>query len=1060
MSDALIQLGSTRTLVRASAGSGKTYTLTIEYIARLLLGEDPGAILATTFTKAAAGEIRGRVLERLADAAVDDEALERLGREVRGALEGASGMTIDRARMEGMLRAIVERSPRLSIMTIDSFVSKLASAYGFELGLTPGWRMIDDEEDAQLTSDAITRAIDDASIAEVVELLRDMHSGRTGAGVQRALLDAVRSGHAAYVSTIDRPDAWDALGVVGTRMRTEALGWMAESLRAWDLPTNKDGTVSKPWASACDRLADQIDDRDWESMLRSGLLRKFAECIESGEVPTFYRKPMGDAMVEMITPLLDHVAHELSATHLARTLAMRGLIERFDRAYTREKLGRGMLTFSDPARLLMRARVMDDLEHLYFRIDGVLRHVMLDEFQDTSMTQFALLEPMLDELLSQDDPSRSTIIVGDVKQSLYAWRDAEPMLMHGLDRRWALEDRALTKSWRSAQTVLDCVDGVFSAITANPALIGDGDEAGAGAAALWAGYPEHESAKEGMLGRAMLRVVDQGEGVKEDAALLDGAAERVRALVGVDDGRSIAVLVRDGKHIAPMIARLSAMGIRASEERGNPLVDTPIVASVVAVLTLATDPGNSAARHFAASTPLGAHLGITRDAGGATERACALVRRRCADEGIAGVVLGWIPALAPSTDARGVARLGQLATLADTLAREGRGTIGRLLHDVERKRIMEPGRGGVRVMTIHKSKGLEFDSVVIPLRSKAWTLDPKSVLTRREDGLGAIDAVTRYPDATLRLVHSGLRSIYETSLAISLNEELCCLYVAMTRARSTLDLLIAPVRPPKKGAVKPGRNARDIVRTALAPEEDCQEPGIVWERGEDGAIAGDAGRTHVRARVRLRVGERSARGFELDAPSAPDRVTGATLLGADPDRRHAMAVGEHVHRAYERIGWFEDADLGDWREAIERGGEHAPGAARIAARAMEDSGVRAVFSRDRFMADHPGLDTAHALREHPFAARIGDGRLLTGRFDRIVLGVRDGKVVACEIVDFKSDSVPENWDEATLSAMASHHETQMLAYRDAASAMYALDPGSITCTIVFTSAPGCVTLAL
>jgi ATP-dependent exoDNAse (exonuclease V) beta subunit len=1062
VSGALIQLKSTRTLVRASAGSGKTYTLTIEYLARLLLGEDPGAILATTFTKAAAGEIRGRVLERLADAAVDEEALERLSGEVRGVLEGASRVTIDRARMEAMLRELVDQAPRLSIMTIDSFVSRLASAYGFELGLAPGWRMIDEEEDAVLVDDAIANAIDEAPVEEVVELLRDLHKGRTGSGVHRALVDAVRSGHAAYVSTIDRPEAWEAIGVVGTPMRAETLGWLAESLRAWEIPTNKDGSESKPWRKAFESLAAMIDDGDWAGMLSSGLLVKAAEARISGETPTYSKKVFDDGLVEALSPLLDHAAHELSAAHLARTVALRSLLARFDGVYTREKIRRGTLTFSDPTRMLMQAKVMDDLEHLYFRIDGALRHVMLDEFQDTSMSQFALLEPILDEMLSQLDDSRSTIIVGDVKQSLYAWRDAEPMLMHGLDRRWTLEEKPLTKSWRSAQTVLDCVDGVFSGITGNAALLGD-DDAGLDAAALWAGYPEHESARDEMVGLATLRVVERDEDQKEHDALLDGCADRVRALAELDDGRTIAVLVRSGKHIAPMIARLSAMGIHASEERGNPLVDTPIVAAVVSALTLATDPGNSAARRFVATTPLGALLGIALGGEDRGAAAGALIRRRCADDGIARVVIGWIPELAGSTDERGLARLGQLAALADTLAREGRGSIRELLREVETKRVQEPGRGGVRVMTIHKSKGLEFDSVVIPLHSKAWQLESKNVLTRREHPLGEIDAVTRYPDATMRLVHPGLRAIHGSALAIALNEELCCLYVAMTRARSTLDLLIAPVEPDSKGNVKLRRNARDVVRTALAPEDECQEPGIVWSDGEDVAIAHGVEQDHERPRVRLRVEDRGSRAYEIEAPSVADRVSGASLLGLDPDRRRAISMGELIHKGFELVEWIEDVDgLDECMIAGHIGddSERAMIAARVVARALGSEPVRRVLSREWFARSHGNLDEAHALREHPFAARTPDGRFVGGRFDRIVLGVCDGRVIGCEIVDFKSDSVPEGWDQSTLDAMAAAHAAQMRSYRDAAAAMYGLDPDSIACTIVFTGAPGCAPVAL
>ena len=157
---------SPHTLYRASAGSGKTHKLSSAYIARLLDGEDPGAILATTFTRKAAGEILQRVLKRLALGVVDDGQRRELARDTDRAVTDAS--------CAAALRETLDQLPRLSIQTIDSFFHTLAAVYSFELGLPPVWGIIDEESDEALREDAIDRALDASDRNELIELLREL----------------------------------------------------------------------------------------------------------------------------------------------------------------------------------------------------------------------------------------------------------------------------------------------------------------------------------------------------------------------------------------------------------------------------------------------------------------------------------------------------------------------------------------------------------------------------------------------------------------------------------------------------------------------------------------------------------------------------------------------------------------------------------------------------------------------------------------------------------------------------------------------------------------------
>ena len=106
------------------------------------------------------------------------------------------------------------------------------------------------------------------------------------------------------------------------------------------------------------------------------------------------------------------------------------------------------------------------LDVLAERLDGRVRHVLLDEFQDTSRGQWAALEPFIAELLSQADGSEpSTLVVGDIKQAIYGWRGGCSAIMRDLPRTYHLLDNAVEDmhtSYRSSQAVLDAVDVVFN----------------------------------------------------------------------------------------------------------------------------------------------------------------------------------------------------------------------------------------------------------------------------------------------------------------------------------------------------------------------------------------------------------------------------------------------------------------------------------------------------------------------------------------------------------------------------------------------------------------------
>ena len=139
-------------VVLASAGTGKTYSLTSQYLRLLFLDEDPGQILATTFTRKAAGEIRDRVFERLVEAITDTDKRIELSEEI------AVPLTEQQCRQK--LAEFVQRLDQIQISTIDAFFVRLIKLFSHDLGLPAQWKIVTGgEKEEEQTIEALASVV-------------------------------------------------------------------------------------------------------------------------------------------------------------------------------------------------------------------------------------------------------------------------------------------------------------------------------------------------------------------------------------------------------------------------------------------------------------------------------------------------------------------------------------------------------------------------------------------------------------------------------------------------------------------------------------------------------------------------------------------------------------------------------------------------------------------------------------------------------------------------------------------------------------------------------------
>ncbi|HWB20699.1 MAG TPA: UvrD-helicase domain-containing protein [Phycisphaerales bacterium] len=1044
-------------LVMASAGTGKTFQLTSRYLLHALresaaehAGEraDVASILATTFTRKAAGEILERILDRLSLAAMDAAKLAELRQQL--------GIPLTALQCQTLLASLLRNLDRVSIETIDAFFMRVAKLFALELGITPNWRIAEPQEDDDLREEALDALLEEGDRAELLAQLESLAGGNLNRSVRQAVLNAVGSVYQNYLLADCREEVWAIIGPRNTLLTKQQLDSALHGLTGIALPTTKKGEPNKNWQKAHVNAVLAAGEGDWESFLASGIANKLLD--PKVQDPMFSREAIGSNVRHAFAPLINHAEAVLLTRFRDRNLALLNFASRFHSAYEKLKAARGLYLFDDIPRILLQASIQEKLEDVYFRLDASIRHVLLDEFQDTSLLQFSLLLPLLDEILSAED-GRSVFCVGDVKQSLYSWRGAEPGLMSALPGRWeSLQPETLERSYRSSQVITDSVNAVFADLSTNAALADRGT-----AVREWSeGFRPHTTAKK-FRGAARLIVAP----VDADGNVLSFAlaADRVKSILDASPNASVGVLVRANKHIARIIFELKRVGIEASEEGGSPLLDSAPVAVAVSLLQLADFPGDSAAAFHVATSPLGPvlQLDLTPD------RACEVssnIRRRLMADGYANVLRWVLHRTAAHMSERERDRFEQLIDLAQQFDERAGTRSSKFVTLVRSSNVEDPSRNRVRVMSIHKSKGLEFDAVILPDLDSDWRLVPGQCLIDRENPFGPVTLVTRYPNGLLRSLHPRLDSIYERNLDRQVREELSCLYVAMTRAVHHLEMIIEPSAKPDAPL-----SASGVLRAALAPNAIALPNSELWRsetfqdwssdlRDRDASESADAPQL-MQFSLKSGSGSFVSRRIRL-SPSSLEKSASRLDLLFSSRAAFARDQGALLHAWFEKIEWLDESSPADedvLAIASACGWQHADAVSLLKNfRAMLSDDLGKIFHKS-YYRNSAGFEQLELRREWAFETRLpsmsgGEATDLAGRFDRLVLGMDADRTVKAHILDFKSDDLSAS-DTESIRHAVTNYTPQMNAYVRAAQAMFTLDSKDVTATLVFLK-PGVV----
>jgi ATP-dependent helicase/nuclease subunit A len=1040
----------------ASAGTGKTFALSSRYIALLATGADPASIVALTFTRKAAGEILARILSRLAAGALDDTGHQTLTEELNGG--GYTGFP-DAAATRTALRAMVQALPILRIGTLDSFFIQILQQFRLEIGLSTDPVITEADADAQ-EDRILQRLLEQADMTdeqqrELMEAFKLATFGEEKKSVYSSIQTLIEDQFELFQRT-PNPEVWGHPdGIWGTpnswNPPAAKPDWTAgiDRLRESVHPESKS---EKAWKAFLDLLtvASTSDDAELKNKLPNEIYRAFS--LPGGGVDsiTYNRAEIAfpPEAQEALRQLMSDLRTRIIGRQIVRTAGLFRLLALYGPARKDHILRTGQIAFSDIAHLLAPAEAspLDAMRlQIDCRLDARFRHWLLDEFQDTSLIQWQVLENLLDEVIQNPDGERTLFYVGDTKQAIYEWRSGDPRLFRRILRKYnrpgqpkAIEEaRPLIRSWRSSPIVLNAVNTVFGhlpdlsipdALAEDwPVISSQWDEE----------WNDHEAAdkNKNLSGTMSLHVLPKIKRGEEGPGPMEAVVQWVRHLqeeIPTFNSYTVGILTRTNKEALSLHLALEAEGIRSDLAGDESLTDNVLVPVIVSLARLIEHPGDTLARQHIAMSPLKAQLELTPGD-------LARHGRRIQEQGYTGWLTDLTATLQlPEKAALERVRLRQLIPLTAEFDRQPNGTALRFASYVNSLRLPASRTGShIEVLTMHKAKGLEYDIVLLP------TLKGHNGITSRgggapdlmvhegpgDDPVPPVDWILSPPRKFVKEADPILSEQIARDRRSGAWESLRLLYVAMTRAKRALHIFTSEPAPKSNTLY-----LENIVQNALAPDTgtDLEDPVLTLgeERWWESEPADKPNLDTCGPPIPLTLSDLPTAAAEpqLVSKTASESHIGGPLPAGRffrPEGAAARELGTRVHELFEQIEWLTLGEIPDFAEAD-------PAAKELVCAFLAIPANHTFF--EKAAEESPEL-----LREQAFEAVL-DGKWLSGMIDRLHL-VREanGTPVRAHVIDYKTDHTPD----------PERHRPQMEDYRQAVSLLFGLPPQAVTCTLLF-----------
>ena len=840
-------------IVRASAGSGKTFLLAKTYIGLLLESTERYAyrhILAVTFTNKATDEMKSRIIKELDILARDpaasdyhDEFVKRFGPDAKL-----------RERAENFLFDILHDYGSFSVSTIDRFFQTTLKAFARELGQFSAYQVELDKD--SLVRESVDRMLDNLTEKDKVLLkwlkdnaMEQLESGRK-ANVDKTLYEM-----ASALKSDAHREAVERLGPGAQAfLSREDLAGLRKKCRACRKQFEKDvedcaravkevfekagvplGETNRGFAKAIDKYIGMepgaVPPLTPSFMDKAGDSKKWFAASKSGKYLPMLEGVLEDKFGELLKLFGRPYDIYNTAGILDSQIYGLGAAAEFDSEFEALVKEKNVLAIDDSNTLLRKIIDGSDAPFVYEKLGVRYDSFLLDEFQDTSAIQWENFRPLLRESGSR---GKKSLIVGDVKQSIYRWRGSDwDLLGSRVKKEFPLADDGspLQNNWRSYPGIVIFNREFFAYAAPELDRIYAETFPGAGERDCISKIYADAWQEPMIKGEASLEFVFLA---KEDTEL-DELVRIVKDLC--PDGKGygdVAVLVRDHSAGSMAAARLLAEGISVISDDSLEVKSSVTVRRLAALMHLAASPEDKVSRYMAGS--LGVEI---------PERYLSLT-------GLAEGFLRGLEKADPETFASETLFIQSfMDTLQDWIASTG-GTLGAFLEywdGLGGQYVSSPGDpDAVRIMTVHKSKGLEFPHVIIPFAENVTLFKDGPAWCAPDLGDTPLDG-TPQSVYNVRLSSKSastlFRGDYMREVRMQYVDNLNVAYVAFTRACRSLHVIAAcseladsgkksEKSSGKKSEKSSGKSTPSCISDILYSFLCSHMDGFELETGEDG----------------------------------------------------------------------------------------------------------------------------------------------------------------------------------------------------------------------------------
>ncbi|GHP56755.1 RecB-like helicase [Helicobacter pylori] len=728
--------------LKASAGSGKTFALSVRFLALLFKGANPSEILTLTFTKKATAEMKERILDYLKilqKESLEDEKEKEKSQNILKELE--EKYRLNPSFVQNRAQEIYQRflNAEIRISTIDAFFQSILRKFCWFVGLSANFEVNEDTKaHQQQLNESFLSALDNGQLEELSVFIVQCLS--YDSYTSDSILERLRFlKNKLYLFDPNKKEpAFDEEGFL------EKLRSLNQQIQSVETASDAAKTAIK-----CD---------DFRGFLNSSLT-----WLEKKGEYRYFKKFKDE--IPTLESECEEIENDLKRYYEARESALFKKFPKFIQLYDKATSKIQALDFDaikDKVHALLNGYEEMPAEFFYFRLDSKIAHILIDEFQDTSLNDYKILAPFIDEIkagIGQVKWHRSVFFVGDVKQSIYGFRGSFSSLFESVSKDFYHDN--LEFNHRSSPLIINYVNTIFKKAYQNSPT------------AYWEQkYPKASSNKHAKDGYVKVSLVaDERELLLKQ--ILQEAKNLLEHRIDPKDITLLCATNDDALEIKNYLQKnLSA--IRPSTESSAKLsqfVESKIIKNALEY-ALAEEPYKPFYKHS-----------VLKLAGYLHDDAIALAGFNPKKESVAGFV--WK-----------VMELFELYTECTQICLElavGCEDANEFLEKLETKEIASFKAEGAQVMTIHKSKGMQFPYVIVCERlGKPKTNNSNQFL---EEYSGTELMRLYYRMKNREVVDKDYARALDKEEAAKDHEETNVYYVAFTRAE--LGLIV--VAKDKKG---------------------------------------------------------------------------------------------------------------------------------------------------------------------------------------------------------------------------------------------------------------------